>query len=176
MGIRPSFYLVIGLDNVKDNDKRLRLDNTHLFEQEIDYFAKVNDKLWFERQGEPFATYDSILYNMNGSQTDKSLNNNITGLIIEEHFDSWILRSLLNKSFGYNNKGFFRFKLVEKKHILRYDEYDMDDVLCHRHIKHRPITTHMLKTHWERAEYYMNKVGWAVTQRNLRLLCVWDWR
>ena len=190
MGIRPQFYVLIGIDDATPVDpRRVNLDPEYL--EEILYFRELTpDECWKEdnffndhHQGElgiPGCTNQLSDKIYNPTLTSEFALGNIIGYVVHQgpHDDN-ILRAMAAIDEKYLEDGWQRIPLLNpEEHQLRYRHagYTPRDIECNRFVAgvFESVAT-ISRMNWSRAQHYLKIVGWNIAETDLRYLLVWNW-
>lgn len=179
MSVRPNLYLVIGCDDIKpEADPRYKAENAKDLESlsAVDYFVydEVSD---MKRNQYKEKTLSDLLYNPEPWCSHHFPN--ITGLIIEELFDSNFVRAVATLNEKYLNSQYKRIRtLSPKAHPLLYKHYDYtkEDVKCNRFVpSYFENYTGLMRADWKRALHYLHQAGWMLKETELRYLIILEW-
>lgn len=190
MGIRPSFYILVGIDDAKkDDSRRVAVDEEYL--EDILYFRELTrdecwreDDLWDDyHEWElkiPGATLDlrNKLYNPTLSSEFHA--GNIIGYVVHRgDYDDDILRAFATLDDKYLSTGWERIPELdpaERPWLVRRGGYSDHDIACHRFVD--TVFESMVsvsRIQWKRAMHYLKLVGWDIPETDLRYLLIWDW-
>ena len=197
MGIRPSFYIVVGIDDAKPDDPRhVRQLSDEEF-QEIVYERdlteaecyKSKDGWWDDyhqgqlykqanvRLPEQMMNLGDKLYNP-GLSDEYSVGNVIGYLIFRTHDDP-IFRAFaaIDPDTYLSTKRSIRIPLLDEvKHPIRAREYTLEDIRCNRFVPGVfESMASLSRVRWKQAQHYLRLVGWEIPEEDLRYLLVWDW-
>jgi hypothetical protein len=191
MGIRPQFRIVVGIDDVIENDPRWvhKVDDVVIQEDPPVYYpgsADVANDDWSDEAEEirkdmygcEFSVLDEVLYNV--LRPIEYRCKNVVGLVIHDgDYDSQIYRALAAIDEKFESAGVMRIPNEDPKaHRLAYRQYGYtdEDVRCNRYVysvfENSPGISRM---YWRRARFYLLQAGWDIPETELRYLLVWDW-
>lgn len=191
MGIRPTFYVLVGIDDVlPDDPRRIEVDPAYV-EELLNYRDLKPEECW--REDSWFDDYiDAVERKMPGTSNnlaDKLYNaeggsewylGNVVGYIVHRgpHDDS-IIRALATIDEKYLSTGYERIPMLdpdEHQMMYRHYKYTEEDVRCNRFVssvfESMPSISRM---NWKRAQHYLRLIGWDVPEEDLRYLLVWNW-
>lgn len=188
MGIRPSFKIVIGVDDAIENDPRrvLKVESEVIQELPPTWYTAQDendthdiDPDWRKAMyGQEWEYLDSVLYNV--LQHGEYCTENVVGLIIHEGRDyEMIFRALAAIDEKYMDNGCTRIPTQDPNdHRLSFKVggYKDEDVACNRFVPSVfENMSSMSRMWWKRARFYLLQAGWDIPENQLRYLLVWDW-
>jgi hypothetical protein len=193
MGIRPKFYIVVGIDDAKEDDPRYERPDEEWLEEIINFRELTEEECWrdtdddglfddyrFAKRGDygySLQLYD-ILYNLH--ESSEYVVENIRGLITYKgRHDDHIIRALATLDEKFLQSGYEHIPLIDPEEhqlLYRHARYTEEDVKANRFVQsyfeNMPPISRM---HWKRAIHYLKLVGWTVKEEELRYMLVWDW-
>ena len=190
MGIRPTFYILVGIDDAKPNDpRRFDIDSEYL-EDILNFRTLKPDEFWRDNEDNFFNDYQQaeqgyfskylsdLLYNAELIQ-DWYLGNVIGYIVKKGPHDDSIIRALATIDEKYLSTGYERIPQLEKdKHGMQYRHYRYtdEDIRCNRFVsgvfESMPSIS---RKNWKRAQHYLRLAGWNIPEEDLRYLLVWNW-
>lgn len=190
MGIRPKFYILVGVDDVVPNDPRLTPMardeySVLMWEREMtkeEMFCDEDVYSDWERAEMKWPGYSKCLgdYLYNASGEDDYAISRVVGLVIHKGLhDDQIVRALACIDQKYLESGVERIPTLDPdKHqmIYRHYGYTEDDVknnmFVQSYFENMPS---IARENWSRAQHYLGMVGWKFRKNELRYLLVWEW-
>jgi len=189
MGIRPSFYILVGIDDAIQNDPRLKplsrkKLNEIIYERQLtkaECFSSSNGIINDYHEWElkiPGASISLAEKIYNPFLSDEYFVPNVTGYIIERSHDDHFLRALATLDDRYFKRGYSLIPLLDaSEHYYLSEKYTQDDIdnnmLVASFFENMPSIS---RIQWGRAQHYLGLIGWTLSKRELRYMLVWDWQ
>lgn len=190
MGIRPTFYILVGIDDVAENeDGRYKGVDPEWLEEILNYRELTEEECWRSEDGffddyhqaklgvpgETLQLYDKVY---NPTNTSEYHLGNVIGYVVNKGpHDDDIIRALCTIDEKYMQSGYERIPTLDPKdHQLMYRHYGYNehDVKCNRFVN-SVFENYPARDDWQRAMHYLKLIGWEVPEEELRYLLVWDW-
>jgi hypothetical protein len=182
-------YIVVGFDDAKKDDSRYTPPNAEWLEEILYLRELTREECW--RDDDLFNDYrqaknnepgyslclSDMLYNPTNS--NEFVDEGVIGLLLRRTHDDQFMRALSTFHSEFEEAGHWRIPTLDKdKHSMRYRHYGYTDediannMFVSGVFESMPAMSRM---HWDRAQHYLNLIGWTITKPELRYLLVWDW-
>lgn len=191
MGIRPQFYILVGIDDAKPKDpRRIKVDKKYVedilnFRELTEEEAFRNDDGWDDYYQVKELKVTGMTMNMNDIVYNPRASSeyrvgNVVGLIIDHsEYDSDIMRAFAAIDDKYIDRGWQRIPTIDpKEHPLAYRHYGYTEEDVANNMFVPSVFENMpgiSRVQWARAQHYLKLVGWDIPKSDLRYLLVWDW-
>lgn len=191
MGIRPRFYILVGIDDAKVKDpRRVKVNRKHI-EEILNFRELTRDEVWRDSEGYfddyhewelkvPGATLDLSDKLYNPERSNEYAVGNVVGYVVHKgEYDDDILRAMAATDEMYMESGWVRIPTLDpSEHPLyfRAGGYTDEDVANNMFVP--SVFENMAsisRIQWARAQHYLRLVGWDIPKTDLRYLLVWDW-
>jgi hypothetical protein len=185
MSVRPSTYILVGIDNATKEDPR----NQKLPKKTLDYLLYdhllTEEECWHD---DSFSDYHYACIKVPGfslSLDDRIFNprlweypKDVIGYITKyiSHDDNMI-RALATVDTRFEESGYFRIPTLDPvKHqgVYLHYGYTQEDV-AHNLFVPSIFQSYPARDDWLRAQHYLGMVGWEIPLTDLRYLFVWSW-
>lgn len=185
MGIRPQFYIMVGITNANPKDRKLVATYDDLDdESKLVYYQSDwdDDKRYHDQEipGYEFSTLGEIIYNP-FADPEYTIGN-VVGMLLSHktkahNYDDDVLRALATVDEKFMHKGYLTIPGIRKdeRRMLR-DKITYEDIECNRVVP--GVFESMIqisRLHWKRAVFYLAQVGWIVSEKDLYYILAWDW-
>lgn len=186
MGVRPTFYVLVGIDDAHAGDERCTPVDRDFIEEIMYYRELREDELWTD--GDLFSDLRDAERKMPGFTryladklfvTSEGLPNIAGYVVYKGPHDDDIVRALAAIDEKYLEPGWARIPTLDKdehRMMYRHYKYTDEDIACNRFVpgvfECMPAISRM---NWQRAAHYLGLVGWNIPEDQLRYLLVWDW-
>ena len=183
MGIRPSIYILVGIDDAVENDSRRIPHDKELLDKLMNYSPMTEEEMYRDDDSlvNDYMEWKHKIPGVSRWLYDRVfVFDNVVGYVISRsEYDSQVLRALATFDSKYISTGVDRIPTLDvERHKGRYvySGYTYEDVKCNRFVDGVfESSPSMSRIQWKRAQHYLKYLGWNIPETDLRYLLAWDW-